>query len=273
MSALVLGLATEQPVTVDDAGFIDTSFPGFAGADEPAAGGALAAGVIGARSSSPSTAPPPPARARWRGASPPTLGLPYLDTGLLYRAVGRRVLDAGGDPADPAAAEAAARACARPTWLAPTCAAPTPMPPPRGRRHPGGARRAAGFPARLRRRARRGAGWPRHRHRDLPGRTGEAVRHRQPWPSGRAAVGWNCRPGASRPTRRPSRPRCWRATRATRRTCGAAADAIVLDTTHLDAEAAFARGASALQVRGSPASAVGFRLTTVSTASGRLIAS
>ncbi len=38
-----------------------------------------------------------------------TLGLPYLDTGLLYRAVGRRVLDAGGDPADSAAAEAAAR--------------------------------------------------------------------------------------------------------------------------------------------------------------------
>jgi cytidylate kinase len=38
-----------------------------------------------------------------------TLGLPYLDTGLLYRAVGRRVLDAGGDPGDPAAAEAAAR--------------------------------------------------------------------------------------------------------------------------------------------------------------------
>ena len=29
MAALVLGLATEQPVTVDDAGFIDTSFPGF----------------------------------------------------------------------------------------------------------------------------------------------------------------------------------------------------------------------------------------------------
>jgi cytidylate kinase len=34
--------------------------------------------------------------------------LPYLDTGLLYRAVGRRVLDAGMDPADAAAAEAAA---------------------------------------------------------------------------------------------------------------------------------------------------------------------
>lgn len=38
------------------------------------------------------------------------LGLPYLDTGLLYRAVGRRVLNAGEDPADPAAAEAQARA-------------------------------------------------------------------------------------------------------------------------------------------------------------------
>ena len=38
------------------------------------------------------------------------LGLPYLDTGLLYRAVGRRVLDAGADPADPVVAEA--QACA-----------------------------------------------------------------------------------------------------------------------------------------------------------------
>ena len=38
------------------------------------------------------------------------LGLPYLDTGLLYRAVGRRVLDAGADPADPLAAATQARA-------------------------------------------------------------------------------------------------------------------------------------------------------------------
>ncbi|MBR0652609.1 (d)CMP kinase [Roseomonas terrae] len=37
------------------------------------------------------------------------LGLPYLDTGLLYRAVGRRVLDRGADPRDAAEAEAAAR--------------------------------------------------------------------------------------------------------------------------------------------------------------------
>ena len=36
-------------------------------------------------------------------------GLPFLDTGLLYRAVGVAVLDAGGDPADVGAAEQAAR--------------------------------------------------------------------------------------------------------------------------------------------------------------------
>jgi 3-phosphoshikimate 1-carboxyvinyltransferase len=29
MSAIVLGLVAESPVTTDDAGFIDTSFPGF----------------------------------------------------------------------------------------------------------------------------------------------------------------------------------------------------------------------------------------------------
>ncbi|MBU8536997.1 (d)CMP kinase [Falsiroseomonas tokyonensis] len=38
------------------------------------------------------------------------LALPYLDTGLLYRAVGRRLLDRGADPTDPVAA--AAEACA-----------------------------------------------------------------------------------------------------------------------------------------------------------------
>ena len=38
------------------------------------------------------------------------LGYAHLDTGKLYRAVGLAVLTAGGDPADPAAATAAARA-------------------------------------------------------------------------------------------------------------------------------------------------------------------
>ncbi len=40
------------------------------------------------------------------------LGLPYLDTGLLYRAVGRRVLDRGADPRDAEVAEAEALALA-----------------------------------------------------------------------------------------------------------------------------------------------------------------
>ena len=31
MSFLVLGSASEQPVTIDDGSFIDTSFPGFVG--------------------------------------------------------------------------------------------------------------------------------------------------------------------------------------------------------------------------------------------------
>ncbi|MBU8544354.1 (d)CMP kinase [Roseomonas sp. CGMCC 1.13459] len=38
------------------------------------------------------------------------LSLPYLDTGLLYRAVGRRLLDGGADPRDAEAATAQARA-------------------------------------------------------------------------------------------------------------------------------------------------------------------
>lgn len=38
------------------------------------------------------------------------LGYAYLDTGKLYRAVGLAVLRGGGDPSDPAAAESAARA-------------------------------------------------------------------------------------------------------------------------------------------------------------------
>ena len=41
------------------------------------------------------------------------LGLPYLDTGLLYRAVGRLALDAGADPADPNAAARAAQSLKR----------------------------------------------------------------------------------------------------------------------------------------------------------------
>ena len=40
------------------------------------------------------------------------LGLPYLDTGLLYRATARRLLDEGGEPTNPEIAEQAALALA-----------------------------------------------------------------------------------------------------------------------------------------------------------------
>jgi cytidylate kinase len=42
-----------------------------------------------------------------------TLGLPYLDTGLLYRATAKRLLEAGANPADVAAAVQAAKSLTR----------------------------------------------------------------------------------------------------------------------------------------------------------------
>ena len=130
MAALVLGLITEQPVRVDDASFIDTSFPGFRRAD-----GATRRDDLGRLS----------AMARWiiaidgpAAAGKGTLarrlaahlGLPYLDTGLLYRAVGRRVLDRG--EARPTRRRPNARrvTCVPRTWSGPTCAARRRMPPP-----------------------------------------------------------------------------------------------------------------------------------------------
>ena len=92
MSALVMGLASEQPVQVDDAAFIATSFPGFVrpdalagrrarmiiAIDGPAASGK---GTLGKRLAA-------------------HYGLRHLDTGLLYRAVAKAVLDAGHSPHD-----------------------------------------------------------------------------------------------------------------------------------------------------------------------------
>ena len=135
------------------------------------------------------------------------LHLPYLDTGLLYRAVGRRVLDAGGDPRDPAIAEAAARtltprdldrADLRGPVADAAAAAVAALP----------AVRAAllAFQRRFRRHARRGAGRSRHRHRrSFPNAPSEAVRHRQPGGAGGAVAGASC----GRPARRSrsSRPR------------------------------------------------------------------
>ena len=47
-----------------------------------------------------------------------SLGYDHLDTGLLYRAVAKKILDAGSDPADPQAAAVAARSLSRSDTLA-----------------------------------------------------------------------------------------------------------------------------------------------------------
>ncbi len=109
MSTLVLGLATEAPVGVDETGFIETSFPGFIPLmREPRRGIRAVTGRIVIAIDGPAASGKGTLARRLAEA----LGLPHLDTGLLDRAVGRRVLDARGNPADPGAAETAARTLA-----------------------------------------------------------------------------------------------------------------------------------------------------------------
>ncbi len=115
MSFLILGLVSKEPVTVDDTRAIATSFPSFMTLMRD-----LGAKFIIARK----VERPTPERrmvitvdgpaASGKGSLARRLayhfGLGYLDTGLLYRAVGMRVLYANQDPHDVAAAIAAARA-------------------------------------------------------------------------------------------------------------------------------------------------------------------
>jgi 3-phosphoshikimate 1-carboxyvinyltransferase len=115
MSFLIMGLVSKEPVTVDDTRAIATSFPSFMTLMRD-----LGAKFIIARK----VERPTPERrmvitvdgpaASGKGSLARRLayhfGLGYLDTGLLYRAVGMRVLYANQDPHDVAAAIAAARA-------------------------------------------------------------------------------------------------------------------------------------------------------------------
>ena len=238
MSALVMGLASEKPVRIDDAAFIATSFPGFRRSDAqrsareifmiiaidgPAASGK---GTLGKRLAA-------------------HYGLRHLDTGLIYRAVAKALLDAGEAPDDEAAAIAAARA------LDPSALRRGGAEDPRRRRgrlgrlrDPGGARGAARLPARFRRAAaRRGARRPRHRHRDLPRRRRENLRHRHARRCARAAAPPSSRAAGEAGRRgRRARRHPQAATSATRtappRRSKQAPDAHLLDTTHLDIDAA-----------------------------------
>lgn len=115
MSFLIMGLVAKEPVKVDDIRAIATSFPTFTTLMRD-----LGAKFIVERKAE---RPTPERRmvitvdgpaASGKGSLARRLayhfGLGYLDTGLLYRAVGMRVLYANQDPNDVAAAIAAARA-------------------------------------------------------------------------------------------------------------------------------------------------------------------
>lgn len=115
MAFLVMGMATAQPVTVDDGSAIQTSFPGFSNLFNSLGADIQPVGMTHA----PVRAHPPiviaidgPA-ASGKGTLARRMAeyfnLSYLDTGSLYRAVGMKVVYAGHDPEDRAAALEAAK--------------------------------------------------------------------------------------------------------------------------------------------------------------------
>ena len=163
------------------------------------------------------------------------------------------MLDAGADPADPAAAEAAARAL-RPADLdradlrgPPADAAASAV-----AAIPGGARGPAGFQRGFGRAARRGAGRARHRHGRVSRRAGETVRHRQPRGARPAPLARNCwRRGVDADLATvTAEVRARDAADAARAAAPMkpAADATLLDTTELDADQAFAAALALLAV-------------------------
>ncbi len=112
MAFLVLGMASKEPVTVDDGAAIATSFPIFV----------ELMNTLGAKisASRPATAPHRPVviavdgpAASGKGTLARRIaehfGLDYLDTGSLYRAVGMKVVYGGKEPGDVTAAIEAAR--------------------------------------------------------------------------------------------------------------------------------------------------------------------
>ena len=104
MSFLCLGLASRRPMAIDDASMIATSFPKFQ-SSHGAAGGALfmIIAIDGPAASGKGTLARNLAR---------HFDLPHLDTGLLYRATARALMEQGRNLADKAAAIAAARGLA-----------------------------------------------------------------------------------------------------------------------------------------------------------------
>lgn len=113
MAFLVMGMASEQQVTVDDATAIATSFPNFAELCN-----SLGAGISSPRlapSSRPASlivaidGPAASGKGTLARRLAEHLNLEYLDTGSLYRAVGMKIIYAGKDPNDLDAAIEAAK--------------------------------------------------------------------------------------------------------------------------------------------------------------------
>ena len=99
MSGLVFGQVTTEAMRIDDASLHRHQLP-----ELRRASCAASAPTLRMRPAKRDHCDRRPRRRRQRHAGPPprrALGLPYLDTGLLYRAVGRLVLDAGADPGRP----------------------------------------------------------------------------------------------------------------------------------------------------------------------------
>lgn len=113
MAFLVMGMASTEPVTVDDATAIATSFPNFSDLCN-----SLGARISAPRPTHPSNPSPivvaidgPAASGKGTLARrlAEHLNLEYLDTGSLYRAVGMKVIYAGKDPSNLTDAMEAAR--------------------------------------------------------------------------------------------------------------------------------------------------------------------
>ena len=216
MAALVLGVATEQPVTVDEAGFIDTSFPGFAalmngvGARcrrrdarpghrdrRTCRGGEGHAGAADRRGAWAALSGHRPAVSRRRPARAGCGRRPGRPGGGRGRGAALRPDDLERDDLRGPEADAAAAAVA---------AIP--------------AVRAALLDFQRGFATAQGAVLD---GRDIgtvifPDATASCT-SRPRWRNGRGGAGWSFGPRAPRPTRPQCRPRCWRAIPATRRTC------------------------------------------------------
>lgn len=115
MSFLIFGMASQQPVVVDDASAIATSFPEFTTLMNSLGASITALGKTKApkKPRQPMVIAIDGPAASGKGTLARRLAedfdLEYLDTGSLYRAVGMKIVYAGQDPSDAAAAEEAAR--------------------------------------------------------------------------------------------------------------------------------------------------------------------